>query len=152
MGLILVADLDNRQVEYADTAQAQAAIDDASAVARACVSPVLDQVEAADTNNPVPAVVTTVVVGMVRRLLTNPLGHQSETLGDFSFAAGSNAVATLLPTAREKKLLRRAAVAYAKANAMDVPTFGADGVYQQVDLPAPPAFSEGITLPSDQAP
>ena len=58
MGLISVTDLDARQVEYVDVAQAQAAIDDASAVARACVEPTLDDVEAPNT----PAAVVAIVV------------------------------------------------------------------------------------------
>lgn len=132
-GLISVSDLDARQVEYVDSTQAQAAIDDASAVARACVEPVLDDVAAPDT----PGAVVAVVVNMVRRVLTNPRGLSQETLGDYSYAAGSNSVATLLPTTREKKLLRKAAAAYATAQAMDVPAFGADGVYQQTDLASP---------------
>lgn len=131
-GLISVADLDARKVEYVDSAQAQAAIDDASAVARACTSPVFDTV-----NTPsAPAVVVATVVGMVRRVLTNPRGLSQESLGDYSYAAGANSVATLLPTAREKRVLRRAAAVYAKANALDVPSFGADGVYLQADLPS----------------
>ena len=133
MGLISVSDLDARQVEYVDSTQAQAAIDDASAVARACVEPVLDAVEAPDT----PAAVVAIVVNMVRRVLTNPRGLAQETLGDYSYAAGPNPSATLLPTAREKKLLRRAAVAYASAQAMAIPAFGSGGVYQQTDLAAP---------------
>ena len=133
-GLISVADLDARQVEYVDSAQAQAAIDDASAVARACVEPVFDDVETPNA----PDVVVAVVVGMVRRVLTNPRGLAQESLGDYSYATGSPSVATLLPTAREKKLLRKAAAAYATANDLDVPAFGAGGVYQQSDLPVPP--------------
>lgn len=134
MGLISIADLDARQVEYVDSAQAQAAIDDASAVARACVEPVFDLVEEPDA----PASVVAVVVGMVRRVLTNPRGLSQESLGDYAYMAGSNSVATLLPTRREKNLLRKAAATYALANSMDVPAFGADGVYQQADLPVPP--------------
>jgi N-acyl-L-homoserine lactone synthetase len=145
VGLISVADLDARQVEYVDTAQAQAAIDDASAVARVCVSPVLDSVETPDA----PATVVAVVVGMVRRVLANPRGLQSEVLGDYTYMAGTNAVATLLPTQREKRMLRQAAAVYAKANAMTVPAWGASAPYQQADLPAPPAFWDGIRLPSD---
>lgn len=148
MGLVNVADLDARQVEYADNAQAQAAIDDASAVARACVSPIFDTIERGGTPD-VPATVVAVVVGMVRRVLTNPRGLQSETLGDYTFAAGSNAVATLLPTARERRLLRLAAAAYATANKLTIPAWGASGAYQQADLPAPPAYWDGIKLPSD---
>lgn len=140
MGLISVADLDARRVEYEDTAQAQAAIDDASAVVRAWTAPVFDSVETPNA----PAAVKAVVANMVRRGLTNPRGLAQESLGDYSFAAGTNAVATILPTTREKRLLRRAAVAYAKANAMIVPSFGADGVYMQADLPA--STAEGLGL------
>jgi hypothetical protein len=146
MGLISVADLDARQVEYVDNAQAQAAIDDASAVARACVSPVLDDVE----DDTAPAAVKAVVVGMVRRVLSNPRGLQSETLGDYTYAAGANAVATLLPTQREKRLLRQAAAAYAKANDLDVLSWGSGSGYMQGDLPALPAAIDEIILPSDQ--
>lgn len=131
-GLIAVADLTARQVEFVDNAQAQAAIDDASAVARACVEPVLDDVDTPDT----PAAVVAIVVNMVRRVLSNPRGLSQESLGDYSYAAGSNAVATLLPTTREKKLLRKAAAAYAEANGLDVPAFGSGGVYLQADLPS----------------
>lgn len=131
-GLITVADLDARQVEYVDEAQAQAAIDDASAVARACVAPTFDTLEAGAT---VPAVVKAVVVGMVRRVLTNPRGLAQETLGDYSFATGGGGIATLLPTARERRLLRNAGAAYAKAQGDTAPSYGAGGVYMQSDLP-----------------
>ncbi len=143
MGLISVADLDARQVEYAEAAQAQAAIDDASAVARACVSPVLDDVDTPAT----PAAVVAVVVGMVRRVLANPRGLQSETLGDYTYAAGANSVATLLPTQRERRLLRQAAAAYATANDVDIPAWGTSAPYMQADLPAPPVALDDITLP-----
>jgi hypothetical protein len=131
MGLISVTDLDARQVEYVDSAQAQAAIEDASAVARACVEPTFDDVEAPDA----PAVVVAVVVGMVRRVLTNPRGLAQENLGDYSFATSGGGVATLLPTSREKRLLRKAAAAYAVAQGDDAPAYGAGGVYLQADLP-----------------
>lgn len=130
-GLISTADLDARKVDYEDSAQAQAAIDDASAVARACVSPTLDAVTSPST----PPAVVALVVNMVRRVLTNPQGFAQESLGDYSFATGGGGVATLLPTAREKRLLRQAAAAYAKENALTPPAYGADGVYMQADLP-----------------
>lgn len=145
MGLISVADLAARQVEFTDSTQAQAAIDDASAVARACVSPILDAVEAPAA----PAAVVAVVVGMVRRVLSNPRGLQSETLGDYAYAAGTNAVATLLPTQRERRLLRQAAAKYALANPLLFPTFsgwGSGGVYMQADFPAR-SIDEGFKLP-----
>lgn len=154
MGLITTADLDARKVEYEDVPQAEALIEDASALARDFVAPILDDVERGDTPD-VPGVVVAVVVGMVRRGLTNPRGLAQETLGDYSFQAGSNAVATLMPTAREKRMLRRAAVAFVKAQpgyvkgVTAIPSWGAEGVRQQADLPAPPAYWDGIRLPSD---
>jgi hypothetical protein len=148
MGLISVADLDARGVEYATTDQADAAIEDASAVARDYVSPVLDDVERGDTPD-TPGVVVAVVVGMVRRVLTNPSGWQSATLGDLTFAAGTNAVATMLPTQREKRMLRRAAATFAKAAGVDVPSWGTGAAYQSSEIPAPPFFFDGIQLPGD---
>jgi hypothetical protein len=148
VGLITTADLDARKVTYEDSAQALAAIEDASAVARDYVSPILDDVDRGGTPD-VPGAVVAVVVGMVRRVLTNPSGHAAETLGDFSFQAGSNAVATLMPTQRERRMLRRAAAAFAKAQGLTVPSWGASGVNMQADLPAPPAYWDGIKLPSD---
>lgn len=133
-GLISVSDLDARQVEYADAAQAQAAIDDASSVARACVEPTLDDVNAPDA----PAAVVAIVVNMVRRVLSNPRGLAQESLGDYSYATGGGGVPSLLPTARERKMLRKAAAAYAVAQDPDAapPAYGTGGVYMQADLPA----------------
>jgi hypothetical protein len=150
VGLITTADLDDRKVEYEDTAQALAAIDDASAVARDYVSPILDDVDRGGSPD-VPGAVVAVVVGMVRRVLTNPRGLAAETLGDYSFQAGANSVATLMPTQRERRMLRRAAAAFAKAQSLDVPSWGASSGYMQADLPAPPAYWDSIKLPSDDS-
>lgn len=130
MGLISIDDLDARRISYADAAQAQAAIDDASAVARSYVEPILDDVDTPDT----PAAIVVVVVSMVRRVLTNPNGLNMEVLGDYTYQT-QNAVATLLPTARERRMLRKAAATYARANALDVPAWGVESVFQQADLP-----------------
>lgn len=130
MGLVSVDDLDARRIEYEDNDQAQAAIDDASSVARAYVAPVLDDLESPDT----PGAIVVVVCSMVRRVLTNPNGLNMEVLGDYQYQT-QNGVATLLPTTRERRLLRAAASAYAKAEGMDVPAFGAGAVYFQADLP-----------------
>ena len=130
-GLIVIADLAARQITYVDAAQAQAAIDDASAVARACVEPTFDNVDTPD----VPAVVVAVVAGMVRRVLTNPVGLAQESLGDYAYQTGGGGVATMLPTAREKRLLRKAAAAYATALGDEPPAYGSGGVYMQADLP-----------------
>ncbi len=130
MGLVSVDDLDARRIEYEDNDQAQAAIDDASSVARAYVAPVLDNLESPDT----PGAIVVVVCSMVRRVLTNPNGLNMEVLGDYQYQT-QNGVATLLPTTRERRLLRAAASAYAKAEGMDVPAFGVGAVYFQADLP-----------------
>jgi hypothetical protein len=104
-GLISTDDLDARGIAYADTAQAQAAIDDASAVARTCVGTLLDDVETPDT----PATVVAIVAGMVRRQITNPRALTQESLGDYSYSSGGDGgVASLFPTKRERQLLRRA--------------------------------------------
>lgn len=130
MGLVSVDDLDARRIEYEDNDQAQAAIDDASSVARAYVAPVLDDLESPDT----PGAIVVVVCSMVRRVLTNPNGLNMEVLGDYQYQT-QNGVATLLPTTRERRLLRAAASAYAKAEGMDVPAFGVGAVYLQANLP-----------------
>lgn len=135
MGLITTDDLIARRVGYSDATQAQAAIDDASAAVRAYVAPVLDSVERGEDPD-VPAAVVMVVCGMVRRVLTNPTGLQMETLGDYSYQAMANS-ATLLPTAREKRILRSAATAFAKAVGTEVPTFGTSSIYMRADLPYP---------------
>lgn len=130
VGLITIDDLDARRISYADAAQAQAAIDDATAVARSYVEPLFDHLEAPDT----PAAVVVVVTAMVRRVLTNPNGLNMEVLGDYTYQT-TNAVATLLPTARERRMLRKAAAAYGRANALDIPAWGAGGVYMQTEVP-----------------
>jgi len=130
--LITIADLDARGITYLDAAQAQAAIDDASAVAAACVAPHLDDV--APPN--VPGAVVAVVAAMVRRGLTNPRGLAQESIGDYSYASGAQPGASLLPTTREKKLLRRA-VGYLPVGSIDL----------RVPLPQQP--SETITTGDD---
>ena len=107
MGLITVVDLVARPgFENLDSVQAQALIDDASALVRLAADPLLDAVEAPDTH---PAIVA-VMVTMIRRGFSNPMGHQSENLGDYAYTAGTGGgVATLYLTARERKIVRRAA-------------------------------------------
>lgn len=107
-GLIAVADLDDREIAYTSTARAQAAIDDASALVRTCVAPLLDAVETPTTATTYPAVVA-VVVAMVRRELTNPRGLTQESLGDYSYSSGGDGgVASIHMTKREKRIVRRA--------------------------------------------
>jgi hypothetical protein len=47
---------------------------------------------------------------MIRRGLDNPKGNAQETLGDYSYTAGTQgSVATLYLTRRERRIVRRAA-------------------------------------------
>ena len=133
-GLIAVADLDARRVSYEDATQAQALIDDASAIVRAYVSPVFDDVTRGGVLS-TPDVVVMVVVSMVRRALTNPVGLSMEVLGDYTYQAGSNAVATLMPTARERRLLRLAASAFAVSRGMEFSAPGSSSIYLRSDTP-----------------
>jgi hypothetical protein len=84
------------------------------------------------------------VCGMVRRLLVNPVGLAQETLGDYSYQAGANGIATLLPTARERRMLRAAAAAYAAENDTEFEPWGADGVFMSAPLPADSVDDLGI--------
>ena len=125
-GLITIDQLLARPgFEGLDSGQGEALIDDASAFVRDAASPELDDVEAPAT----PPAVVAVVVNMIRRGLRNPLGHQGETLGDYSYQASADAgVATLYLTRRERRIVRHAA---GKANA--------DSVTMTGDLPWQPS-------------
>ncbi|OHV42193.1 hypothetical protein BBK14_11265 [Parafrankia soli] len=90
-----------------DEAEAEALLDDASALVRLEARGLLDDVVSPDT----PGAVRVVVIQMARRGWSNPAGYQQESLGDHSYTAGvsgSSGVATLYLTAREKKIIRRA--------------------------------------------
>jgi hypothetical protein len=103
MGLITVAELLARPgFEDLDSGQADAIIADASAIVREVATPELDDVESPAT----PPAVVAVVVNMIRRGLRNPMGNTQETLGDYSYAGNP---ASLMPTRREVRLIRRAA-------------------------------------------
>lgn len=133
MGLVSTDDLSARGIETASEAQAQAAIDDASSAVRAYVAPVLDGVDRGGSPD-VPDAVVMVVCGMIRRAVTNPLGLTMETLGDYTYQANVN-TATLLPTARERRVLRGAAARFARENGMDVPAFGSGSVAMRTEVP-----------------
>lgn len=126
-GLITIDQLLTRPgFDNIDPAQAEALIEDASALVRDAATPELDDVNAPDT----PAAVVAVVVNMIRRGWRNPLGHQSETLGDYSYAAGAGGggVATVYLTRRERRVVRRAAG-----------KLGAGGLAMTGDLPWQPS-------------
>jgi hypothetical protein len=106
-GLITVAELLARPgFENLDSVQAQALIDDASAVVRLAARGALDAVESPDA----PPYIVKVMVTLVRRGGTNPMGHQSESLGDYAYTAGisGGGVPTMELTAREKRNVRHA--------------------------------------------
>jgi hypothetical protein len=105
-GLITIDQLLARPgFEDLDSGQAEALIEDATALVRVEAEPMLDDVEAADT----PPAVVAILVNMIRRGLDNPSGYAQETLGDYSRSTGSAAAATLYLTKREAKRVRRAA-------------------------------------------
>lgn len=105
-GLLTVAELVARPgFEGLDSGQAQALIDDASALAREAARGTLDAVESPAT----PPAIVAVIVHMIRRGWQNPRGLAQEQLGDYSYSTGGNAVATLYLTPRERRLVRRAA-------------------------------------------
>lgn len=116
-----------------DSTEAEALIEDASAEVRDLVSPLLDDVEMPDT----PGSVVSVVVSMVRRGRSNPLGHTQEQLGDYGYSLGGAGVATLYLTRREKRIIRRA-----------VGKLGAGSLNMEGDLPRQPSepFDDGIVL------
>jgi hypothetical protein len=88
-----------------DAGQGAALIDDASALVRLVAAGELDDVESPDC----PAAIVPVLVSMIRRGLDNPKGNAQETLGDYSYTAGSQgSVATLYLTRRERKIVRSA--------------------------------------------
>jgi hypothetical protein len=141
MALITVAELLARPgFEGLDTSQAQALIDDASALVRDAASPQLDTVNSPNT----PPAVVAVMVNMIRRGWQNPRGLAQETLGDYSYSTGDAAVATLYLTARERRIVRRAAGKLGAASVTldsDLPIQPSDDYYGDGDgewTPTPP--------------
>lgn len=82
--LIDVAALEARLGYSVDVSQADARIEDASALVRDIVS---DDVAL----DPVPSAIVPVVVSMVHRALDNPHGHESETVGNYTFRGAKTA-------------------------------------------------------------
>lgn len=85
-----------------DPGQAQALIDDASALVRDIAAPVVLDPAA------LPASLVPVIVGMVRRGFANPLGRTGESIGDYSWQAAGNAMSGIYATRKEKIVIRRA--------------------------------------------
>ena len=97
-----------RTLDGADRARAQAALEDASSLARDVASTTyLDQTA---VRTPVPGPIRSVVLAAARRAFDNPNGYASENLGSYSYsrdAAFSRGGVYL--TAEEKRTIRRAA-------------------------------------------
>jgi hypothetical protein len=141
VGLITVAELVARPgFDGIDSGQAQALIDDASALVREAASPHLDEVESPDT----PPAVVAVIVNMIRRGWTNPVGMAQESLGDYSYSTGGAGVATLYLTTRERRIVRRVVGKLGAASATldsDLPPQLSDDYYTGIGL------DDGISLP-----
>ncbi|MEV4672173.1 hypothetical protein AB0K34_11025 [Actinomadura sp. NPDC049382] len=120
--LITFADLTARPgFDNADQAEAEAVITDASALV----------IQIADLATPwtadtVPDVVVPVLVNMVRRGLSNPLGLSGEQLGDYGWQAQGGGAMGLYATRQERAIIRRAAG-----------TLGAKNATLDSDLPLP---------------
>lgn len=111
MALISVADLETRlgrALDAAETAQAEAFIEDASALVMDIAR--TDFVNAETGAVEVPPAIVPVIVAMVRRALENPLGRTGENLGDYGWQmnVGGVSPATLFSTKREIRTIRRA--------------------------------------------
>lgn len=129
-GLITTTELLARPgFEGVDDGQAQASIDDASALVRLCARGLLDTVESPNT----PPAVVAVVVAMVRRGLSNPLGTTQEQLGDHGRSFGGTTAATLYLTGREKRTVRQA-----------VGLLGVGSEPMESDLPRQPSEPAGL--------
>jgi hypothetical protein len=105
--LASIEDLDARGVNVSDRARALAAIVDASAAIHVLTSDAwLD--DDGNVVDDVPAIARTVCCAVARRILDNPSGVESVTLGSFS-ESRSNATADVFLKKSEERLLRRAA-------------------------------------------
>lgn len=102
-----LSDLEARMGTVVDASRAQAAIDDASNwIHEATNSVWLD--DAGELVDTIPSVALTVCCAVARRILTNPDGITSESLGPFS-QGQSYASSDVYLTKAETRILRRAA-------------------------------------------
>jgi hypothetical protein len=98
-------DLEARMGTVADEARALAAIDDASNLIHTVTNSAwLDDGALIES---VPSIAVTICCSVARRVLENPAGITSETLGPFSQSV-SNSTADVYLTTSEQRLLRRA--------------------------------------------
>lgn len=129
-GLIAVDELlASPGFEGLDSGQAEQLIKQASSIVRLCARGLLDAVETPDA----PDIIETVVVQMIRRGLSNPLGVTQEQLGDHSRSFGGVVAATLYITGREKRMVRQ-----------EVGLLGVGSVPMESDLPRQPSEPAGL--------
>jgi hypothetical protein len=103
-------DLDARGVDVSNLVRAQTALDDASAVIRleANTSWVVEgAVDFGDLADYLQDAIVTVCISVARRVLENPDGAESMTLGDASVSL-ANSSNDIYLTASERKIIRRA--------------------------------------------
>lgn len=110
-----------------DQAQAEALIDDASALVADIAAPtVLDAAT-------LPPAIIPVIVSMVRRGLSNPRGLTGEQLGDYGWQAQGAGGTSIYATKQERRLIRKAAG-----------TLGAANATLDSDMPLPPWRGTGF--------
>lgn len=106
ISLLQLTDRLGRTLDATQETQAEAFIDDASALVLQIANLDTDWTDA-----DVPAAVIPVVVNMVRRAVENPRGLTSEQIGNYQWQAssGSSASSAIYATTQERRIIRRAA-------------------------------------------
>ncbi len=105
--LALGSDLTARMGDGLDSARAQAAIEDASNLIHEATANVWIDDDGALVDT-IPGIAVTICCSVARRILTNPDGFTSESVGPFAQAM-SNASSDVYLTKAEQRILRRAA-------------------------------------------
>jgi hypothetical protein len=111
VGLISIEQLEarlGRALAGNEEDQAEAFIDDASALVLQIAAGQGDEPEWTSPNDP-PATIIPVVTSMVRRALENPRGLSGEQLGDYQWQAGQGGQVSIYATSNERRIIRRAA-------------------------------------------
>ena len=102
--LVQLTDRLGRPLDATQETQAEAFIDDASALVLQIAN-----LDTAWTDADVPDAVVPVVVNMVRRALENPRGLTSEQIGNYQWQAAAGSSSAIYATAQERRIIRRAA-------------------------------------------
>jgi hypothetical protein len=110
-------DLETRTGPVDDATRAEAALDDASALIRAEAGKTWVTSDALDADT--PDILVVVCITVARRVIENPNGVASESLGDATISY-ENASGDVYLTAGEKRLVRRAAGISGSMGAIDL--------------------------------